>query len=138
LSYPSGQTSEPQRRRLSLVMGTNGTRAFRCKSWVQVRLTGQDGKKVPRQLRPHVQLRVPGDAARRSADLGARPLWSQTLWSYRASAILGPDDGICALADNARFDAGSGNRKAASAGVPCLRAALVGSTITFAPTFTLS
>jgi hypothetical protein len=62
--------------------------------------------------------------------------------SYWTSAIFGPDDSICALVAEGRFDgnAGSGNRKAASGGTPCdgRRAAVVGSTITFAPTFTRS
>jgi hypothetical protein len=62
--------------------------------------------------------------------------------SYWASAIFGPDDGICALAAKGRFDgdAGSGNRKAASGGAPWdgRRAAFAGSTITFAPIFTRS
>src|ERR1700676_3981627 len=58
--------------------------------------------------------------------------------SYWTSAIFGPDDSICALAEGL-FDgnAGSGNRKAASGGTPWdgRRAAVAGSTITFAPTF---
>jgi hypothetical protein len=62
--------------------------------------------------------------------------------NYRTSVISGPDDGIFALAAKDRFDgdAGSGNRKAASDGTPWdgRRAALVGSTITFAPIFTRS
>src|SRR3954454_9613931 len=61
--------------------------------------------------------------------------------SYRASAILGPEDS-CALAAEGRFDgdAGSGDRKAVPGGVPWdgRRAAVAGSTITFAPTFTRS
>ena len=62
--------------------------------------------------------------------------------SYRTSAISGPDDSICALVAEGRFggNAGSGDRKAASGGAPCYgrRAAVAGSTITFAPTFTRS
>lgn len=40
--------------------------------------------------------------------------------AYRASAIFGPDDGICALVAAGRFDgdAGSGDRDAASGGAP--------------------
>jgi len=62
--------------------------------------------------------------------------------SYWASAIFGPDDSICALAAEGRFDgdAGSGDREAASGGAPWdgRRATVPGSTITFAPTFTRS
>ena len=62
--------------------------------------------------------------------------------SYWTSAISGPDDSICALVAEGRFDgnAGSGDRKAASGGAPWdgRRAAVAGSTITFAPTFTRS
>jgi hypothetical protein len=62
--------------------------------------------------------------------------------SYSTSAIFGPDESICALVAEGRFDgnAGSGDRKAASGGAPWdgRRAAVAGSTITFAPTFTRS
>src|SRR5438270_3962092 len=62
--------------------------------------------------------------------------------SYWASAILGPENCICALAAEGRFDGdvGSGDREAASGGAPWVGrwAAVAGSTITFAPTFTRS
>ena len=63
--------------------------------------------------------------------------------SYWTSAIFGTDDGGRALiVAEGRFDgdAGSGDRKAASGGAPWdgRRAAVPGSTITFAPTFTRS
>ena len=62
--------------------------------------------------------------------------------SYWTSATFGPDDSICALVAGGRFegDAGSGGRKAASGGAPWdnRRAAIAGSTITLAPTFTRS
>ena len=62
--------------------------------------------------------------------------------SYWTSAIFGPDDSGRALVAEGRFDgdAGSGDRKAASGGAPWdgRRAAVGGSTNTFAPTFTRS
>ena len=65
-----------------------------------------------------------------------------TALGYLTSAIFGPDESICALVAGGRFDGnvGSGDREAASGGAPWdgRRAAVAGSTITFAPTFTRS